>query len=81
MRLFDEAIEKRAYASQTTHAEASGTSNCPLCASGGNADKARIHTQADMEADHVTAWSKGGDTSLANCEMLCIPHNRANGNR
>lgn len=36
---------------------------------------------AEMEADHVTAWTKGGDTNLANCEMLCIPHNRAKGNR
>jgi len=33
-----------------------------------------------MDADHVTAWSKGGATDLANCEMLCIPHNRSKGN-
>ena len=35
----------------------------------------------EMEADHVTAWSKGGDTDLKNCEMLCVTHNRAKGNR
>ena len=34
-----------------------------------------------MDADHVTAWSKGGDTDLKNCEMLCVTHNRAKGNR
>nr|WP_275439587.1 HNH endonuclease [Dermacoccus nishinomiyaensis] len=34
-----------------------------------------------MDADHVTAWSKGGETTLNNCEMLCIPHNRSKGNR
>ncbi|WP_425574643.1 HNH endonuclease [Streptomyces rhizosphaericus] len=34
-----------------------------------------------MGADHVTAWSKGGSTSLANLTMLCVTHNRAKGNR
>jgi len=34
-----------------------------------------------MDADHVAAWSKGGQTDLGNCEMLCITHNRAKGNR
>ena len=33
-----------------------------------------------MDADHVTAWSKGGTTDELNCEMLCIPQNRSNGN-
>lgn len=33
-----------------------------------------------MEADHVTAWSKGGNTDLSNCEMLCKTHDRAKGN-
>lgn len=35
----------------------------------------------DMDADHVTAWFKGGTTDESNCEMLCIPHNRSKGNR
>ncbi|MEB3767921.1 HNH endonuclease, partial [Acinetobacter sp. MD2] len=26
-------------------------------------------------------WSKGGATTLDNCEMLCITHNRSKGNR
>ncbi|MDK8666009.1 HNH endonuclease [Corynebacterium propinquum] len=33
-----------------------------------------------MDADHVTAWSKGGTTDELNCEMLCIPQNRSKGN-
>ncbi|MBQ1427889.1 MAG: HNH endonuclease, partial [Aeriscardovia sp.] len=31
--------------------------------------------------DHVTAWSKGGSTDIANCQMLCKTHNRAKGNK
>ena len=56
-------------------------SNCPLCAVGGNANKTRVYLLQDMDADHVTAWSKGGATDLSNCEMLCKPHNRAKGNK
>lgn len=33
-----------------------------------------------MEVDHVTAWSKGRNTDLSNCEMLCKTHDRAKGN-
>ena len=32
-----------------------------------------------MDADHVTAWSKGGESTEENCKMLCKPHNRAKG--
>lgn len=31
---------------------------------------------AKMEADHITPWSKGGKTSLENCQMLCSTCNR-----
>ncbi|BAK33120.1 hypothetical protein MLP_01060 [Microlunatus phosphovorus NM-1] len=41
----------------------------------------RIYELNEMDADHVTAWSKGGASDLANCEMLCVPHNRSKGNR
>jgi 5-methylcytosine-specific restriction endonuclease McrA len=34
-----------------------------------------------MEADHVTAWSKGGASTPENCQMLCKTHNRAKGNK
>ena len=35
----------------------------------------------EMDADHVTAWSKGGSTAIENCQMLCKTHNRAKGNK
>jgi hypothetical protein len=81
VRLFDAPPKKAAYKRQTDEAKAEGTSNCPLCAVGSNANKARIYLLKEMEADHVTAWSTGGDTSLENCEMLCVTHNRSKGNR
>jgi hypothetical protein len=33
----------------------------------------------EMEADHITPWSKGGKTSAANCQMLCLEDNRRKG--
>jgi len=81
VRLFDDKTKQAAYSRQTKAAEASGVSNCPLCAVGGNANKTRHYKLAEMEADHVAAWSKGGKTDLDNCEMLCVPHNRSKGNR
>jgi hypothetical protein len=81
IRLFDERTKTLAYKRQTDDAQANGTSNCPLCAVGNNVNKTRIYKQNEMDADHVTAWSKGGATDLANCEMLCQPHNRAKGNK
>ncbi|WP_375650493.1 HNH endonuclease [Bartonella sp. OT172YNZD] len=56
-------------------------SNCPLCAISDNGNKNKIWKIADMDADHVTSWSKGGATDKANCEMLCKTHNRAKGNK
>jgi len=43
--------------------------------------KTRTYKRTEMEADHVTAWAKGGQSTLADCEMLCVTHNRATGNR
>lgn len=31
----------------------------------------------EMEADHITPWSKGGKTDPANCQMLCKKDNRS----
>lgn len=81
VRVFDERTKLSAYGKQTAAAEAAGTSNCTICAAGGNNNVGRIYELSDMDADHVTAWSKGGATDLENCEMLCIPHNRSKGNR
>lgn len=81
VRVFDEATKKSVYAAQTTKAEANGESNCPLCALGHDANKRKIWRPNEMDADHVTAWSKGGATDIKNCQMLCKTHNRAKGNR
>ena len=81
VRVFDEATKRSVYATQTTSAEASSTSNCPLCAVGHGANESKIWKFAEMDADHVSAWSKGGESSAKNCQMLCITHNRAKGNR
>ncbi len=79
--LFDETTKRAAYEQQTQKAKADGMSNCPLCAIGDTANKTRIYKQSEMDADHVTAWSQGGNSDLENCQMLCITHNRAKGNR
>ncbi len=81
VRVFDEATKKSVYATQTAKAEKSGVSNCSHCAIGHDANKAKIWSLSDMDADHVSAWSKGGKSDIKNCEMLCKTHNRAKGNR
>jgi hypothetical protein len=80
VRMFDEATKKAVYATQTAQAEKRGKSNCPLCAFGHDANKEKIWSPHEMDADHVAAWSKGGATSTKNCQMLCKTHNRAKGN-
>lgn len=80
VRLFDEQTQRRAYNQQTKAAEAKGESNCPVCAAGHDNLRTKVYTFKQMEADHVTAWSKGGDSTLANCQMLCQLHNRSKGN-
>jgi hypothetical protein len=81
IRLFDDRTKRTKYEQQTQKAKAAGVSNCPLCALGADSNKTRIYKQNEMDSDHVTAWSKGGDTDLKNCEMLCVKHNRAKGNK
>jgi hypothetical protein len=45
---------------------------CPKC------DAPDNHYEIEeMEADHVTPWSKGGTTTAANCKMLCKSCNRS----
>ena len=81
VRVFDEPIKRTVYAKQTQEAETKKVSNCPLCAIGHDANKTKIWKLAEMDADHVAAWSKGGATDAKNCQMLCKTHNRAKGNR
>ena len=81
IRVFDEATKKSAYALQTKVANECGKSNCPYCAMSDKANKIRIWKYEEMDADHITAWKNGGETTKENCEMLCISHNRAKGSR
>ncbi len=81
VRVFSEPTKKAVYTRQTTAAKQRGHSNCPLCALGTDNNRTRIWKQNEMDADHVTAWSKGGLTDIANCQMLCKTHNRVKGNK
>ncbi len=81
IRVFNDHIKKTVYKNQTTKARERGKSNCPLCAIGQDANRTKIWDLKDMDADHVTAWSRGGATDIWNCQMLCKTHNRAKGNR
>lgn len=81
VRCFDEPTKKSVYARQTAFAQAKGISNCPHCVLENTANKSKIWKLSEMDADHVTAWSKGGATDISNCQMLCQTHNRAKGNK
>jgi hypothetical protein len=81
VRVFDEPTKKSTYAMQLKIAQEKGVSNCSLCVLGHDANKAKIWKLDEMDADHVTPWSKGGATVSSNCELLCRTHNRSKGNR
>lgn len=81
VRVFDNPVKRAAYSKQTQAAKKQNKSNCPLCAIGHDANKQRIYKFEEMDADHVAAWSKGGQSSAANCQMLCSTHNKVKGNR
>lgn len=80
VRVFSPRDKQNAYNEQTAVATEKGISNCSVCANVDNQNKTKIWKLKEMEADHVKAWSKGGTTTADNCEMLCMPHNRAKGN-
>jgi len=81
VRIFDDPTKKSTYAKQLKIAKDKGISNCSLCAQGHEAIKSKIWKLEEMDADHVSPWSKGGATVASNCEMLCKTHNRSKGNR
>ena len=81
VRVFDEATKRSTYETQTTGGKSKEISNCPLCAIGNEVNKSKIWPISEMDADHISAWSKGGATIASNCEMLCKTHNRSKGNR
>jgi hypothetical protein len=53
--------------------------NKTRCLTPGNSDGKKVFDIAEMDADHITPWSKGGKTEVANCQMLCLPCNRQKG--
>lgn len=81
IRIFDDVVKKSVYSEQTSEAKKKGKSNCPSCAMGKDSNQKKIWKLEEMEADHVTAWSKGGSSDKKNCQMLCKTHNRAKGNK
>ena len=81
IRIFEESTKKIVYNRQTGYAKANGISNCPLCALGNDNNRSRVYKLKEMDADHVTAWSRGGTSTIDNCQMLCKTHNRAKGNK
>lgn len=82
IRVFEESTKKAKFTQQTDDAKQKDISNCPMCAaSGQTALMKRLWKYAEMDADHVQAWSNGGATDIRNCQMLCKTHNRSKGNR
>jgi hypothetical protein len=63
IRPFTEAIRRQAYERQE--------GICPKCG--------EHFTIGQMEADHITPWSKGGKSNADNCQMLCLKDNRLKG--
>jgi Protein of unknown function DUF262/HNH endonuclease len=52
-----------------------------ICANKDCPQKDKAFNINEMEADHVTPWSKGGKRSLDNCQMLCMECNRRKSGR
>jgi hypothetical protein len=71
--LFDEATTLSVYEKQTKAATAKNESDCPLCAVVDETNKGRIYKFDEMDADHVSAWSKGGDSSARTARCSALP--------
>lgn len=66
IRAFDENTKVTVYERQGHHC------NNPECPHG----KDKTWDLEEMEADHITPWSKGGHTVIENCQLLCRDCNR-----
>jgi hypothetical protein len=64
IRAFSDRDKRSAYEKQK--------GKCPIC-------KKNYEIQ-EMQADHITPWSKGGKTLAGNCKMLCAECNRRKSN-
>ncbi len=81
IRFFDDVTKRVVYEKQTKEAKILGLSNCPNCAIGHEVNRHKLYSLDAMDADHVSAWSKGGASTSENCQMLCRTHNQSKGNR
>lgn len=64
VRYFSDRVRQAAFKAQG--------GKCAACGKDG--------TLKTMDADHITAWSKGGPSDVENCQMLCKPCNMKKGN-
>ncbi|MDD6560929.1 MAG: HNH endonuclease [Lactimicrobium massiliense] len=64
IRAFTQSMARAAYERQK--------GICPVCG--------RHFEITEMQADHITPWSKGGKTTPENCQMLCAECNRRKSN-
>ena len=76
IRQFDDREKRSAYERQKGLC-----ANKTHCLTPGNPDGKKVFDIAEMEADHITPWSKGGKTDPANCQMLCLRCNRQKGGK
>ncbi len=60
LRAFSEKVKRRVYEQQK--------GICAKCLG--------VFDYGQMEADHVTPWSRGGTTTIENCQLLCRDCNR-----
>lgn len=70
LRTFTASEKRSVYERQGGH--------CPMCQDEGNDS---VYSIDEMDADHITPWSKGGKTVIENCQLLCKSHNRSKGAR
>ncbi len=52
---------------------------CQMCLAAGLPEKEAQVSWNDYQADHVLAWSKGGETDEGNGQVLCSRHNQSKG--
>lgn len=65
IRAFTNSMKRAAYERQK--------GICPVCG--------KHFELNEMQADHITPWSKGGRTTADNCQMLCAEDNRRKSNK
>lgn len=65
IRAFDDNTKREVYEQQGG-----------ICANPECPHKGHIFDISEMDADHITPWSKGGHTTRDNCQMLCRDCNR-----